>query len=105
VERFKFAESRSKEKPILRETLAVWLSFWRDVLLCASGVAAPTVNYDRSVQIEFLAANLDPGTIYRFIQTLEETFALLDRNINPRLACEVLLLELPRFNTSLESQG
>jgi DNA polymerase-3 subunit delta' len=40
VERFKFAESRAKDKPILRETLAVWLSFWRDVLLRATGATS-----------------------------------------------------------------
>ena len=105
VQRFTFAESRSKDKLILRETLAVWLSFWRDVLLCASGAASPTVNSDRSVQIENLATNLDLGSIFRFIQTLEDTFTLLDRNINPRLACEALLLDLPGFNTSLELHG
>ena len=105
VERFAFAASRSKDKTILRETLAVWLSFWRDVLLRASGSASPIVNSEQSVRIELLAANLDLGTIYRFTQTLEDTFGLLDRNINPRLACEVLLLDLPWFDLSLESQG
>ena len=105
VQRFAFAESRSKDKLILRETLAVWMSFWRDVLLCASGASIPASNSDQLEKIHDLAANLDVNTVYRFVHSLEETFELLERNVNPRLACEVLLLDLPRFNTSLESQG
>jgi DNA polymerase-3 subunit delta' len=105
VERFRFAESQSRDKPLLRETLAVWLSFWRDVLLLASGNAIPVANSDRLEKIQALAANLDLNSVHRFIQSLENTLELLDRNVNPRLACEVLLLDLPHLKTLPESPG
>ncbi len=43
--RFAYAEKltdrRKEAEERFRETLQIWLSFWRDVLLCTSGAAAP----------------------------------------------------------------
>jgi hypothetical protein len=74
-------------------------------LLLASGNAIPVANSDRLEKIQALATNLDLVSVHRFVQSLEITLELLDRNVNPRLACEVLLLDLPRLETLPESSG
>lgn len=105
VERFSYAESLAKDKLVMRETLIIWSSFWRDLMLLASGSAAPATNSDRLGEIENLAASLDLDTVFHFVQSLEDTLKMLERNVNLRLACEVLMLELPRLNTLIETQG
>jgi DNA polymerase-3 subunit delta' len=95
IERFAYAETLVKDKDSLRDALRVWLSFWRDVMLLAGGASAPLANPDRAAEIERLAGRFDLGTSHRFVSALERTFDLLDRNANPRLAIEVLLLDLP----------
>jgi DNA polymerase-3 subunit delta' len=97
VERFAYAETCSKDKETLRGTLQVWLSFWRDVMLRAGGASAPLANPDREEQIESLAAHVDLRTAHRTVSALERTFDLLERNVNPRLATEVLLIDFPQF--------
>jgi hypothetical protein len=80
VEKFAYAEKltdRKKEaEERFRDTLFVWLSFWRDVLVSASGSSAPLVNVDRLAEIEALAARLE-------------------KNVNARLLAEVTLLDWP----------
>jgi DNA polymerase-3 subunit delta' len=95
VERFAYVEPLSKEKEALRGVIRVWLSFWRDVLLCASGASAPLANLDREEQVQNLAARFGLKRAHAAISSLERTLDLVDRNVNPRLAVEILMLDLP----------
>jgi DNA polymerase III subunit delta' len=102
-ERFAYAEKltdRKKEKSEaqerLRETLLVWLSFWRDVLLCRSGALTPLANVDCTQGIEALAGRLSLAEAHRLVESAEEAIEKLERNVNPRLLAEVLLLDWPR---------
>jgi DNA polymerase-3 subunit delta' len=104
VERFAFAEAKAhfkdKDDKIarladLKEMLLTWRSLWRDALLCASGASAPLANLDRSEEVQALAGRLDLLTIYQMVSNLERTLAQLEKNVNPQLALEVLLLGLP----------
>jgi DNA polymerase-3 subunit delta' len=104
VERFNYAESLVKDKPVMRETLAVWLSFWRDIMLRAGGFTIPIANLDRQAEIETLSASLDLDTVHHLVQSLESSFDLLARNVNSRLICELLMLELPRLNIQVNSK-
>jgi DNA polymerase-3 subunit delta' len=97
VDRFIYAESLAREKESLHSALLIWLSYWRDVLLKASGASTPLANPDRIVEIEELASNLDLHIAYKTVAALERTYDLLDRNANPRLAVEVLLLDYPHI--------
>jgi DNA polymerase-3 subunit delta' len=97
VARFAYAETLAKDKETLRGELQVWLSFWRDVLLLASGAKSPITNFDRAEDIEKLAAHFGLLEAYRMVAAIERTMDLLERNVNVRLATEVLLLSLPRF--------
>jgi len=98
-ERFAYAEKltdRKKEAEMrFRESLQIWLSFWRDVLLCTSGADAPLVNVDRSAEIEALAQRLSLSEARQLVAQTEGAMDRLDRNVNARLLAEILLLDWP----------
>jgi DNA polymerase III subunit delta' len=95
AQRLEFAEKLAKDKEELPATLQTWLSLWRDVLLCAAGSAAPLINLDRADEIARLAGRFGLRTADDMIAALQHTSDLLDHNVNPRLATEVLMLDLP----------
>jgi DNA polymerase-3 subunit delta' len=95
VERFRYAETLAKEKDVIPQILAVWLSFWRDVLLRGLGTAASLVNLDRQGEIDDLSANVGVEQAFKVVSTLEHTLDSLGRNVNLRLAVEVVMLDLP----------
>lgn len=99
-ERFDLAESISKDKDLLRGMFMVWLSFWRDVLLQAAGTNAGLENPDYQQLIHRLATALGTAAAFRMVQRLEHLLNLVEKNVNPRLAIEVLFLDLPQFSSS-----
>jgi DNA polymerase III subunit delta' len=98
-ERFAYAERltdrKNEAKERFRETLLLWLSFWRDVMLGASGAEAPFTNVDRRAEIEALAGKLPLTEARRLVAAGEEAIEKLERNVNARLLAEVLLLDWP----------
>lgn len=95
VQKFNYAEKLAKDKDIMRQTLLVWLSYWRDVLLRVSGAAASITNIDKVESITSLAERLTLEGARRVAHDQELALKRLERNVNPRLLAEVLLLDLP----------
>jgi DNA polymerase-3 subunit delta' len=95
VQKFKYAEKMAKDKEAMRQTLLVWLSYWRDVLLRASGAKASITNVDQNESITALAEQLELGRARRVVHDLESAIDRLEHNVNPRLLAEVLSLDLP----------
>ncbi len=96
VERFSEAEALAKDKENLRNILLVWLSYWRDVTMKSAGAGAPVTNLDRLDAISALGDRLDLHAAGRMAGAFERAVDLLDRNINPRLVMENLMLDMPR---------
>jgi DNA polymerase-3 subunit delta' len=98
--RFAYAEKltdrKNEARERLRETLLLWLSFWRDVLLCRAGADTPLSNVDCTEGIEALAGRLSLAQAHRLVESAEGAIDKLERNVNPRLLAEVLLLDWPR---------
>jgi DNA polymerase III subunit delta' len=95
VDRFAYVEALVKDREALPMVLMVWLSYWRDVLLCSSGSSTPLANQDRKDEIDQLAHRWSLQEVYRVVASLKHTLDLLEQNINARLAAEVLMLDLP----------
>jgi DNA polymerase-3 subunit delta' len=95
--RFAYVEkmTKTREKSVLIEILHVWLSLWRDVLLQACGASVPLVNLDKANEIKTLASRYPIAVSHQVIASLTHTIDLFDQNINPRLAIENLMLDLP----------
>jgi DNA polymerase-3 subunit delta' len=81
----------------IQDTLDLWLAFWRDVLLAASGASAPLANPDRAAEIRRLAETVTPAAASHVMHSLRRTGELLEKNANTRLALEVCLLDWPRL--------
>jgi DNA polymerase-3 subunit delta' len=92
----KLTERKNEAKERLRETLLLWLSFWRDVLLSSAGAETPLTNVDRTTEIEALAGKLSLAEARGLVAAAEGAIDQLERNVNPRLLVEVLLLDWPR---------
>ena len=95
VQKFHYAEKMAKDKEAMRQTLLVWLSYWRDVLLRVSGAKASIANVDQDKSITTLAERLELGRVRRVVHDMESAIDRLERNVNLRLLAEVLLLDLP----------
>lgn len=100
-ERFAYAEKltdrKNEARERFRETLLLWLSFWRDVLLRAAGSDAPLVNVDYTEVVDALATRLTLPTVRKLVSEAEGAIDKLERNVNARLLAEVTLLDWPRI--------
>jgi len=97
VEKFAYADKLAKDKESMRQAILIWLSYWRDVMLRTAQAASPLVNVDRNLEIEDLADRMDLSSARRVVSGLENTLEKMERNVNPRLLAEVLLLDLPKI--------
>jgi len=97
VERFTFADGISGKKDQLSQTLAVWLSLWRDILLRSSGSHVALSNIDRMEEIVSFSDQLELETVQNTVENIQQTIELLLMNVNPKLAIENLMLKLPRI--------
>lgn len=97
VEKFSYAEKLAKDKDAMRQTILVWLSYWRDVLLRVAGAETPLINVDRNMEIEFLAGRLNLSTARKVVSDHESALEKIERNVNSRLLAEVLLMDLPKI--------
>ena len=102
--RFAYAEKLTERKKKdaeaeerFRDTLLIWLSFWRDVMLRVSGTDIPLANVDRLTEIEALAGKLSLDEARRLVEAAEGTIDKLESNVNARLLAEVLLLDWPNM--------
>jgi DNA polymerase-3 subunit delta' len=80
----------------VHETLDLWTTWWRDLLLLREGCGAQVTNADRASELQAAAARYNPGDAARFAAEIIAARDHLERNVNPRLALEVLLLSLPQ---------
>lgn len=97
-ERFAFVREIVDDKERLQGELQVWLTFWRDVLLCVAGLHETLTNLDYADQIQRIAQESNINKAQSFVQLIERTMQQIERNVNARLALEVLLLDLPRID-------
>ena len=97
--RFAFAEKLARtDAEVIDATLEEWLLLWRDVTRVAAGDAVERIlNIDRREVIVALAEQIDVGGASAMLQAVGETQKQIDRNVNARLALDVLLLKLPRL--------
>jgi len=94
-ERFALVEKLSLEKTGLQTMLDFWVGYWRDALLIASGSRAPITNYDRQAALQALAERAGMGAVQHALDATRRTSQHLNKNVNTRLALEVLMLDYP----------
>jgi DNA polymerase III subunit delta' len=95
VARFAYAEELASGNAAVMETLELWETWWRDVMLLAAGSTAPLVNVDRLPTLQQHAARFGADRARLAIAAISRTAHQITRNANARLALEVLMLDLP----------
>ncbi|MFN2159602.1 MAG: DNA polymerase III subunit delta' [Anaerolineales bacterium] len=98
ISRFDYPMDLPRSRKELTERISVWFSFWRDVLLCASGASLPYSNIDQKERLEVFADKIGLGNARHLVSETQKVKDLLEKNINPRLAAEELLLNYPFDN-------
>ena len=92
------AEIYRKSRVEARNILFQWQKWWRDLLLVKIGTEEFILNLDYIDELQLHASALTQTDIISFLKGLEDTISHLDRNVNARLALEVLMLNLPTSN-------
>ncbi len=87
-----FTQNRSG----VHNILDLWLDYWRDLLLVKVGCSDIITNIDRLAVIVEMARDYSLAQIKAFIENLRTAGEQLRQNANPRLALEVLMLDMPR---------
>lgn len=102
VERLAYAAALSGDERQTRQArqevsrvLELWLTWWRDVLLLASGSRAPLTNVDRLDSLRQVADQVTLERARQMVAQLQFVLKILDQNVNLRLALDVVLLSMP----------
>jgi DNA polymerase III subunit delta' len=93
--RFDVAGDLSKDKSALMPLLELWQTYWRDILLHASGSHIKPCNSDRAESIERLMYDVSEDDALKALKATQTLMRQLSANINLRLAIEVMLLDYP----------
>jgi DNA polymerase III subunit delta' len=91
------AERWATRPEVVRETLRVWMSWWRDVMLVQLGLLDRVVHLEAGERaaLTHAAELIDRPTARQAAARIQQTLADLDTNVNARLALDLLLLRLP----------
>ncbi|MDT8441127.1 MAG: DNA polymerase III subunit delta' [Desulfuromonadales bacterium] len=90
-----FAEQLAQDKTVLPDILEIFQAFYRDLMLQHQGRDADHfVNLDLVDKIRRVSARESLQSLLKKLDALTDARRHLDRNVNPRLTMEVLLLRL-----------
>jgi DNA polymerase-3 subunit delta' len=78
------------------EIVETWLDWWRDLMLIKGGCQEAIINVDYETTLEEQARELSLSEIEGFLANLCLLQEEISKNVNPRLAWEWLMLNLPR---------
>jgi len=99
-ERFAYAQELanqfSQDRRAGAEIAEIWLDWWRDLMLIKGGCQEAVINVDYETVLEEQARGLTLSEIKEFLANLGLLREAVSRNVNPRLALEWLMLNLPR---------
>ncbi len=84
-----------RDRTAAREELFLWLRWLRDLLLVQQGQGGSVTNVTWRETLERQAALLTPRETVGWLNRANETLELLERNVNPRLVLDLLMLESP----------
>ena len=96
VERLNYAEKAfRRNRTDFSDTLQIWVSFWRDVLVMSVGDDFGIYNHDYKKEVASAAEEFGHQTAREQASNIQKVLYQLDMNVNVWLLGEVLLLDLP----------
>jgi DNA polymerase-3 subunit delta' len=97
AKRLAYAQALSRSQATMKETLRVWLTIWRDLLLLQCGSQTEILNLDWREQLQNIAGQSSLIQAADMVNKLRSALINLEYNVNPRLSLEVVLLRMPSF--------
>jgi DNA polymerase-3 subunit delta' len=96
------SERWSSHPETVRDTLRVWMGWWRDVVLVQLGLRSRIVHLEPGEQaaLEAAASQVDAATARQAAAAIQQSLTDLDTNVNARLVLDLLLLRLPRASVA-----
>jgi len=91
----RLASTFSRERDALFAQFELWEQWWRDLLLAGAGCEELVVNSHHLDKLTEESREYQLRAVVRFLEALSRTRQQLQENVNPLLALEVLMLELP----------
>ncbi len=95
VQRFDLVQRISGDSEKVQLLLELWLLWWRDMVLAANNCLDLTVNVDMRPLLKTQAAKLSTVESERMVRAILQTMESIAQNVNPRVALEVLMLDVP----------
>jgi len=103
-ERFAYASQLatifSQNRGRVEEVLELWLDWWHDLLLVKTGLSEAITNIDLAANVADRAGGYSLAQIKNSISSIQAAGEQLRQNANPRLVLEVLMLNMPRKESS-----
>ncbi len=84
-----------QNRELVQDKLALWLDWWRDLMLVKVGSTDLITNVDQVATLTEMAKAYSLAQIRNVIENIRVAGAQLRLNANPRLVLEVLMLNLP----------
>jgi len=97
------ASQLSQNRRAGAEIIEIWLDWWRDLMLIKGGCREAIINVDYERTLEEQARELSLSEIEGFLANLCLLQEEISKNVNPRLALEWLMLNLPGKKLSIKS--
>lgn len=95
ADRLAYAQQISRDPIAVKESLILWVTIWRDLLLLRSGSQTKIINLDWHDRLQALAQQISLAQAQEMVTRLRAALANLERNVNSRLNLEIVLLKLP----------
>jgi DNA polymerase-3 subunit delta' len=97
VERLEYAYKVSRDTDACLDLVELWATWWRDLLVLRGHGEEHLLNVDGAGELRSWAAQASVPATRSMLAVLQATAAQLGANVNPRLAMEGLLLQLPHW--------
>lgn len=91
------ASQAASDRDLARRTLELWMEWWRDVMVVKVGAPELVASLSRIDGFRATSEALSQAQVVGAIGTVQEARVNLERNVNPRLALEGMMLALPRL--------
>jgi DNA polymerase-3 subunit delta' len=91
------ASQFGKNREFGRETLTLWMGWWRDLLLIKGGAENFITNIDYRAVLSHQAKGNSLRNIQAYIKMIKTALEQLNQNANPQLVLEVLMLNMPHL--------
>lgn len=96
VGRFNIAGDVEQDKLVVLPLLALWITYWRDVVMINLGASFSLMNADREDMIVSVAGNIDTQAATRALNaTRQAQQTIMNTNANIKLVLEAMFLDYP----------